>query len=91
MGMGVLGLDRGADGGQIGLVQEVVADLDRRSMVAQADAGARTTRTASEASSRWSVSTSSSAPNIAQVMLSQTRTVRRGMFASPSFTTSKCA
>ncbi len=39
VGVGVLGLDRGADGGEIRLVQEVVADLDGGRVVAQADAG----------------------------------------------------
>ena len=51
--------------------------------------GARTTRTAAGSSAARSSASSRSAPDMAQLRLSQTRTVTGGGGVSPSFTTSK--
>ena len=76
----------------VGVEQEIVADLRRRRVVAEADAGranhAHVLRRCRRARSSAS---SSSPPSMAQVRLSQTRTVSGGTGASPSFTTSKWA
>ena len=83
-----------ADGGlhllNVGVINEVMPDLDRGRQVADPTHGAPITPTASPNSASSALS-KDSAPNIAQVRLSQTRTVSFGISASPSFTTSKWA